>query len=259
VDGEISEPRRTRVRELMLIGRFEAARDELRGLAPSPRVSATAAWLEYRAGRFRPAITVMTRAFPDWVGEGGDGLPEGVFKILFPLEHADLLRAAASRQGLDAALVAALIRQESSFDDGAISRAGARGLMQLMPATARLVARKIKLPYRRADLIEDPSYNMTLGRAYLGQLLDEFEGSTALALAAYNAGPHRVARWIAAFGDPRRPEVDPVDWIERIPFSETRNYVQRVLESQVVYRLALDGRKTVLPLGRKGKELGALP
>jgi soluble lytic murein transglycosylase len=177
---------------------------------------------------------------------------------LFPVPP-DIARQLDGSQSPEPALVLALIRQESAFDRRAVSRAGARGLMQLMPATAHRVARKIKLPYQRARLTEDTAYNMRLGRAYLTQLLDDFEGSTALALAAYNAGPHRVVRWMKAFGDPRRPGVDPVDWIERIPFSETRNYVQRVLEGQVVYRLALDGQKTVVPLSRTGKELGQLP
>jgi soluble lytic murein transglycosylase len=244
VDGEISEPRRTRVRELMLIGRFEAARDELRGLAPSPRVSATAAWLEYRAGRFRPAITVMTRAFPDWVGEGGDGLPEGVFKILFPLEHADLLRAAASRQGLDAALVAALIRQESSFDDGAISRAGARGLMQLMPATARSLLRSLGRRYRRGAL-HDPATNLELGTVYLRRMLDHFGGRVERALAAYNAGPHRVDRWTAG-----RPDVPAEEFIETIPFSETRTYVKIVLGATEEYRRLYSlGERAANPTG----------
>ncbi len=157
------------------------------------------------------------------------------------------------------ALVLAVIRQESAFDPEVVSRAGARGLMQLMPATARRVAKDLKLPYQRARLTEDWGYNMQLGRAYLGKLLEDYEGSAALALAAYNAGPNRVDRWILEFGDPRRPEVDPLDWIERIPFSETRNYVQRVLEGQVVYRLALNGHKTVLPLSRAGRQLGRLP
>ncbi len=157
------------------------------------------------------------------------------------------------------ALVLAVIRQESAFDREVISRAGARGLMQLMPATAHVVAKKIKLPYKRARLTEDWGYNMQLGRAYLGQLLEDFEGSTALALAAYNAGPKSVERWIRKFGDPRRPEVDPLDWIELIPYGETRNYVQRVLEGQVVYRLALNGQKTVMPMSRDGKQLGQLP
>ncbi len=229
-EGEIPEPRRTRVRELMLINRFETARDELRGLAPSPRVSATAAWLEYRNGRFRPAITAMTRAFPHWVGEGGDGLAEGVFKILFPLEHGELLRAAASRQRLDAALVAALIRQESSFDDAAISRAGARGLMQLMPATARSLSRSLGRRYRRGAL-HDPETNLELGTVYLRQMLDHFGGRVERALAAYNAGPHRVDRWTAG-----RPDVPAEEFIETIPFSETRAYVKIVLGATEEYR-----------------------
>jgi len=177
---------------------------------------------------------------------------------LFPVPP-EITRQLNGTGSPEPALVLAVIRQESAFDGRVISRAGARGLMQLMPATAHLVAKKIKLPYQRARLTEDTGYNMQLGRAYLGQLLEDFEGSTAMALAAYNAGPHRVERWIKAFGDPRRPDVDPVDWIERIPFSETRNYVQRVLEGQVVYRLALNGQRTVMPLSRRGTELGQLP
>jgi soluble lytic murein transglycosylase len=228
--GEIPEPRRTRVRELMLIHRFQAARDELRGLAPSPMVSATAAWLEYRDGRFRPAISAMNRAFPDWVGEGGDHLPEGVFKILFPLEHPELLRAAAARQGLDAALVAALVRQESSFDDGAISRVGARGLMQLMPATARSLSRSLGRRYRRGAL-HDPETNLELGTVYLRRMLDHFGGRVERALAAYNAGPHRVDRWTAG-----RPDVPAEEFIETIPFSETRAYVKIVLGAMEEYR-----------------------
>jgi soluble lytic murein transglycosylase len=146
------------------------------------------------------------------------------------------------------ALVLALIRQESAFDHKAVSRAGARGLMQLMPATARLVARQTGGHYTRAMLTEDPAANLRLGRAYLEKLLQDYGGSAVLALAAYNAGPNRADRWIKDFGDPRRPDVDAVDWIEQIPFNETRNYVQRVLEGQVVYRLALSGQRRILPL-----------
>jgi soluble lytic murein transglycosylase len=243
------------VRLVRLLAAFDAQQyvttflSHLRQQADTPVAHRLHAELAEAIGRPDQALFTAKQA-------SGRGMAVGAH--LFPVP-ADIAPHLDGDGPPEPALVLALIRQESAFDRRAVSRAGARGLMQLMPATARLVAKKIKLPYRRADLTEDPSYNMTLGRAYLGQLLEEFEGSTALALAAYNAGPHRVARWIAAFGDPRRPEVDPVDWIERIPFSETRNYVQRVLESQVVYRLALDGQKTVLPLDRKGKELGALP
>jgi len=149
------------------------------------------------------------------------------------------------------ALVLAVIRQESAFDAQAVSRAGARGLMQLMPAIAHEVAHEINVTYRQALLTQDPALNLRLGRAYLDGLLQDYGGTHILALAAYNAGPHRVRRWIKDFGDPRDPDVDPVDWVESIPFDETRNYVQRVMEGLVVYRLALTGQRTVLPLMRK--------
>ena len=141
--------------------------------------------------------------------------------------------------GPENALVLALMRQESEFYPKARSPVGALGLMQLMPATARQVARGKGLPYNRDRLVSDPDYNLRLGRSYLNELLEEFDGSYILALAAYNAGPTRARRWIKAFGDPRNADVDPVLWIERIPFSETRNYVQRILESLVVYRHTL--------------------
>lgn len=134
------------------------------------------------------------------------------------------------------ALVLAVMRQESEFYPGARSSAGALGLMQLMPATARHVAQRMGLPFSRDRLTEDPDYNVRLGQAYLNELLERFGGSYILALAAYNAGPSRVQSWINLFGDPRNPAVDPIQWIERVPFSETRNYIQRILESLVVYR-----------------------
>jgi soluble lytic murein transglycosylase len=133
-------------------------------------------------------------------------------------------------------LLMAITRQESGFDRDAVSRAGARGLMQLMPATASDVARKIQLPFSSERLTTDGVYNVLLGRAYLEQLIDDFGGSYALAIAAYNAGPGRVRQWLRDYGDPRGGAVDVVDWIENIPISETRNYVHRVLETLQVYR-----------------------
>lgn len=137
------------------------------------------------------------------------------------------------------ALVHAIIRQESMFDPDAQSGAGARGLMQLMPATARSMSKKVSLPYRRSWLTSKPKYNMTLGSYYIAKLVDRYDGSYPLAIAAYNAGPGRVDRWIRDFGDPRKDEIDLIDWIEMIPIYETRNYVQRVLEGVYVYRLRL--------------------
>jgi soluble lytic murein transglycosylase len=136
-------------------------------------------------------------------------------------------------------LVLAMARQESAFDRQAVSSAGARGLMQLMPATARHVAKVLRLPFSASRLTADGPYNITLGRSYLDGLLDDFSGSYVLAIAGYNAGPGRVRQWIREFGDPRRKGVDMVDWIESIPVNETRNYVQRVLENLQVYRLRL--------------------
>ena len=140
------------------------------------------------------------------------------------------------------ALALAIARRESEFHPAAVSGAGARGLMQLMPGTAREMAGKIGLPYSKARLTSDPEYNIQLGSAYLAHLIDEFGENIVLVSVGYNAGPHRARTWIDARGDPRDPEIDVVDWIEHIPFRETRNYVMRVAESLPVYRARLSGR-----------------
>ena len=133
-------------------------------------------------------------------------------------------------------IVYAIARQESAFNPGAISHAGARGLLQLMPATARATARRAGLSYSKRRLTSDPAYNATLGAAHLEELLERFNGSYILTFAAYNAGSSRSWQWIKRFGDPRTEDVDPIDWIEHIPFTETRNYVQRIMENLVMYR-----------------------
>lgn len=137
------------------------------------------------------------------------------------------------------ALIHATVRQESAFEIQAVSRAGARGMMQLMPATAKAIAKSLGLPHSDHRLLNDPNYNVQIGRTYLGRLIEEFDGSYVLALAAYNAGPARARQWMKENGDPRRSHVDVVDWIELISFEETRNYVQRVLENLQVYRQVL--------------------
>ena len=113
--------------------------------------------------------------------------------------------------------------------------------MQLMPATAREVAGKLSVPFVQDKLTRDPQYNVSLGSQYLADMLQRFGGSYELALAAYNAGPNRVARWLDSMGDPRAGKIDMVDWIEMIPFRETRNYVQRIMEGVGVYRERLNG------------------
>ena len=145
-------------------------------------------------------------------------------------------------------LVLALIRQESTFNTNIVSSAGARGLMQLMPATAQSVASKLGLHHTDARLTADPDYNIALGSSYIGQLIDNYSGSYLMAVAAYNAGSGRVHDWVARFGDPRRADSieTVVDWVESIPISETRNYVQRVLEALQVYRQRLGNRDHTL-------------
>ncbi len=139
-------------------------------------------------------------------------------------------------------VILGLSRQESEFNPRAFSRAGARGMMQLIPSTALITARKEGIRYSRTALLDDPVYNLTLGSAHLSHLLEQFDGSLVLTFAAYNAGANRAAQWIKTYGDPRGPDIDPVDWIELVPFSETRNYIQRVLENTQVYRGQLNNK-----------------
>lgn len=143
--------------------------------------------------------------------------------------------------GPEPALVLGIARQESEFDSRAESPSGAQGLMQLMPATAKNIAKQEHIRYEPARL-DEPGYNMRLGMVYLGGLINRFNGSYALAIASYNAGPTNVRNWLDANGDPREANVDPIDWIEKIPFAETRNYVQRVLENTQVYRSRLSSK-----------------
>lgn len=149
--------------------------------------------------------------------------------------------------GPEPALVLGITRQESGFDPRVRSHADARGMMQLLPATAASVARRIGVKHS-TEMLWDPEHNMQLGSAFLGQLVDRFSGSYLMAAAGYNAGPGRPPQWAAMCGDPRAGSVDPVDFIECIPFSETRNYVMRVLENMQVYRAKLNGGQAPITL-----------
>ncbi|MFT3974284.1 MAG: lytic transglycosylase domain-containing protein [Amaricoccus sp.] len=156
--------------------------------------------------------------------------------IVLPAQYYPLHQIAGETWPVAAAYALAIARQELEFDAGVASSAGARGLMQLMPATAKHVAETSGVPYDLARLSADPLYNARLGTSYLAGLLDRYDGSYLLATAAYNAGPGRVDQWLHDLGDPRTPDADPVGWIESIPYTETRNYVMRVLEGLEVYR-----------------------
>lgn len=149
--------------------------------------------------------------------------------------------------GVETALVLGITREESGFDPHVRSGAGAEGMMQLMPGTASVVARRMGYSYGPGRL-QDADFNMQLGSAYLGKLVSDFSGSYVMATAAYNAGPGRPTEWTAFCGDPRSSATDPADYIECIPFSETRNYVMRVLEATEVYRARLAGGSAPLAL-----------
>ncbi len=157
---------------------------------------------------------------------GADGIDD-FQHVAFPL--------IPTPEGTNWTMVHAISRQESQFAQNAVSHAGARGLMQLMPGTAREQAGKVGLSYDASALMLEPGYNITLGDGYFGRMMTYYNGSYPLAVAAYNAGPGNVNKWLRANGDPRTGAVEWIDWLERIPVSETRNYVQRVLENAVVY------------------------
>jgi soluble lytic murein transglycosylase len=148
----------------------------------------------------------------------------------------------AAPNSAETAVVYSIARQESAFQTDVISPAGAKGLMQMLDSTARETARRAGLPFEERRMLSDPAFNAQLGAAHLGTLLTSQKGSYLLAFAAYNAGAGRVKEWIAAYGDPREPGVDPIDWIERIPIAETRDYVQKTLENLQVYRQRLGER-----------------
>ncbi len=189
--------------------------------AATPTEFAMLAALAERNGRIDLAIAVAKRA----IAAGTPLMIHGYPVIALP-----------SGGDIEDALIYAVMRQESAFEPYAVSPVGARGLMQLMPATAAFMAGQLQLPLSIPRLTMDGLYNVTLGRGYLHHLIEDFGGSYALAIAAYNAGPGRVRQWLAEYGDPRGGNVDMVDWIETIPIDETRLYVQRVLESLQVYR-----------------------
>ena len=155
----------------------------------------------------------------------------------------------------ESAFILSIIRQESEFDLSANSHAGAKGLMQLMPYTAKLVSKQAKLPYSKSRLTTDPEYNINLGSHYIAGLILQYDGAYPFAVAAYNAGPNRVKYWKKLNKNPQKKQIDYVDWVELIKFRETRNYVQRVLENYNVYRYILEKKQITMTNFFKDKPL----
>jgi soluble lytic murein transglycosylase len=226
----IPDSDRERIRQLLLINRLGEALDELRALPPSPQVEATRAVILHQQGDWRAAINAMRRGYPGYLGAGGQLLPDPLWRLMYPIRFEAKLREEAEKAGLDPALVAAVIWQESTFDPQAVSGPGARGLMQVMPPTGRELARGMGIKYH-IDMLHDPDRGLELGTRYLRRMIDNYAGRVDRALAAYNAGPGRVSSWMRA-----RPGLAPEEFIESIPFQETRGYVMTILANREHYR-----------------------
>ena len=178
------------------------------------------------------------------VGKAGLNSGFAVDALAYPT--GGIPRFQPAQGSIETAVVHAIARQESSFNPKAVSHANARGLLQLLPSTAAKTARKAGVAFDAKRLTADAAFNAQLGAAHLGELARNFDDCYPMVFAAYNAGPSRVTEWVQRYGDPRRPDTDPVDWVERIPFAETRNYVQRVMENTQIYRTRLNGRTALL-------------
>jgi len=208
---------------------------DLAGQLTSPGELALLAMLAEKQGNHFMALKVGKIATARGIDVGALSHPLGV------------IPDSANISGSGKALAYAIARQESEFNVGAVSSAGARGLLQLMPGTAKQLAKKAGMTFSQDRLTSDAGYNATLGSAFLGEQLDRFNGSYVLTFAGYNAGPNRATQWVAKYGDPRGKDVDAVvDWIERIPYTETRSYVQRVMENYEVYKMRISGKYDIV-------------
>lgn len=236
-------PNEAVIKSLASIELYDAALAEVeyakRAWGDSPALQATTAWIRHRRGlqdqtvdRFadlRGSITIMRRAYPQFMAAGGEHLPDEVLRIIFPLDYWPLIKKYSENYKFDPYLMTALIAQESTFTPAVRSSANAVGLMQLIPPTARRYATKLGMRYS-SRLLTQPETNVQLGMRYFKDLMDRF-GGAHFALASYNAGESRIARWIA-----ERPGFDDDEFIDDIPFPETQNYVKRILGTADDYR-----------------------
>jgi soluble lytic murein transglycosylase len=228
-------PNEAVVRALLVLDLYDQALDELRyaqkAWGDSPAIQATIGWIHHQRGDLRAGINAMKRAYPQYLAAGGEKLPTEILKVLYPVNYWDLIRRYSAERQLDPFLIAALIAQESTFTADVRSAANAYGLMQLLPSTGRQYAKALRLPNRFSlSLLTTAESNIKMGTAYFADLVKQF-GGAHYALATYNAGPNRVARWIA-----ERPGIERDEFIDDIPFAETQNYVKRILGTAEEYR-----------------------
>jgi soluble lytic murein transglycosylase len=236
-------PTEANIRMLLALGLYEPAVKELEFArtrwGDSPPITATIAWANKQMAASesgqrqfalaRGSITMIRRAYPQFMASGGEQLPREILTTIFPLSYWDLIRKYSAQHGLDPYLIAALMAQESTFVKDIRSRAGAYGLMQMMPATGRVYARRLKLRYS-TRLLTSPETSVRMGTAYFADKVREF-GGVHLALASYNAGETPVRRWLR-----ENPDLPQDEFIDSIPYPETQQYVKRILGTAEDYR-----------------------
>jgi soluble lytic murein transglycosylase len=222
------------IRQLLAAGLYDDGMNELRYAqkagGTTPAIEATMAWIYHQKGDLRRAITVMRRAYPQFLAAGGEGLPPEILQIIFPLTYWESIKRNAALHDLDPYVVAALIAQESTFDASVRSGANAWGLMQILPSTGRRLAASLGIRRFTTSMLTNGDINIRLGTLYFKRLIQQF-GGTYYALASYNAGENRVVRWKA-----ERPGMEEDEFIDDIPFPETQNYVKRILGTAEDYR-----------------------
>ena len=197
----------------------------------SSLIEATIAYAYNRKGELQPGVSGMRRAYPQFMAAGGEALPTDILKVIFPLQHWDLIRQYATARNLDPYLMAALVATESTFQADVRSGANAWGLMQIVPDTGRRYAATLGIRRFTTARLTDPEVNVRIGMAYFSDLLTRF-GDVATALAAYNAGENRASRWRA-----ERGAIDRDEFIDDLPFPETQSYVKRILGTAEDYRI----------------------
>ena len=224
----------------------------------SPVIEATLAWVQRQQSRLasgsrrfsllRGSVNTMRRAYPQFIASAGEALPRELQTVIFPLAYWDLIKKYSAEKELDPFLVAALVAQESTFVADIKSSANAVGLMQLIPSTARAMARELKQPYS-PRIMTNPEMNIRMGTNYLADKVREF-GDLHLVLASYNAGERAAYRWLA-----ERQGIDQDEFIDDIPYPETQNYVKRILGTADDYRRVYGGAP-IPPLQQRTSQIG---
>jgi len=232
--GATAPPNAAIIRRLLTMGLLDDGLNELRyaqrAWGTSPAIEATMAWVYHQKGDLRRAITVMRRAYPQFLAAGGEAVPAEILQIIFPLTYWDSIKKNSATYDLDPYVTAALIAQESTFDASAHSPANAWGLMQIVPSTGRRLAPAVGIRRFSTKMLTNAETNVKLGTLLFSRLVKQF-GGTYYALASYNAGENRVVRWKA-----ERPGMEEDEFIDDIPFPETQNYVKRILGTAEDYR-----------------------